>query len=129
MKNMTDKKAKKPHVPVSSNDQAEKINDISDSLPNEIVDPDTGKVWKKGEDYSVEAEAQALCQHPTLKKLGFSFYICPECKVIFQIPFSLQYARLQLMEHLQGMLSKLDTYFVKDENKDELPNQGQTQEA
>lgn len=88
-------------------------------LPKEIKNPKTGKVYKRGKDYSAESVMDEICQHETLQKLDHSYYICKDCKVIFQIPLSLQYSHSQLMEYWNNILKKLNNHFPKSNEQSE----------
>lgn len=85
------------------------------NIPKTIKNPKTGKEYKAGEDYEAEAVHEELCKHEKLSSLGHSYYICDKCKVIFQVPISLQYSYSQLMEYWNNIITNLNSHFPKDE--------------
>lgn len=93
------------------------VEHINNNLPDEVTDPRTGKTYKKGVDYRFEIEFQAICPHLHLDKLGFGYYICPNCKLILNIPFSMQYKHDELMENWSAIAEKLKTYYGTKNHK------------
>lgn len=98
--------------------EEERINkNVDKQLPKSIKDPKTGRTYKRGRDYSSHTELQPLCTHQKLEKLGYSFYICPTCKVILQVPLTLQYSYSMIIKHWDEVITNLKPYF-EDEKSD-----------
>lgn len=86
-------------------------------MPDTFIDKDSGKTFEKGEDYSSDAYLDELCTHENLKKLGFSYYACNDCGVIFQIPFTIQTTYEQMLEHFHSVTLSAQKYFKKFKKK------------